>query len=80
VDFNHRHIEYSLSETDVEFEGALSHTEVQWLSHGTGLKLFFLRLQIEMFMNVKGKVVAVLSDRKCFFLFRIATSHKPPLK
>jgi hypothetical protein len=38
---------------------------VQWLSRGAVWKPFLaLRLQTEMFVNEKGKVVAELSDEK----------------
>jgi hypothetical protein len=61
---NHRQIQ-SLSEIDSEYEDALHHTEVRWLSRGTVLKSSLtLRLETEMFMNEKGKVVAKVSDEK----------------
>jgi hypothetical protein len=43
----------------------LCHTDVQWLIHGAVLKCFLaLRLEIEMFMSLKGKVMADFSDEK----------------
>jgi len=43
----------------------LYHTEVRWLNCGTKLKcVSALRLETEMFINDKGKVVAELSDEK----------------
>jgi hypothetical protein len=54
-----------LSEIDDEYGGVLFHTEVRWQSPGTVLKRFLvLRLEIVMFMNEKGKIVAEDSDQK----------------
>jgi hypothetical protein len=60
--FDHRQFQSSLSEIDGD---AVHHTEVRWLNRATVLKGFLaLRLEIEMFMNVKGKVVSELSHEK----------------
>jgi hypothetical protein len=55
----------SLSEIDAEYGNALHDTEIRWLSRETMLKrVLALRLEKEMFMNEKGKVVGKLSDEK----------------
>jgi hypothetical protein len=54
-----------LSEIDAEYGDVLHDTEIRWLSRGTMLKrVLALRLEKEMFMNEKGKVVGKLSDEK----------------
>jgi hypothetical protein len=52
-------------EIDAEYWDVLYHTEVQWLNFETVFKRFLaLKIEIEMFMNEKGKVVAELIDEK----------------
>jgi hypothetical protein len=52
-----------LSEIDAEFWDVLYHTEVRWLIRGRVLtRLLASRLETEMFVTEKGKVVIELSD------------------
>jgi len=54
-----------LSEIAADFMEVLYYTEIRWLSRGTVLKrVLALMLEIELFVNDKGKVVAELSDEK----------------
>lgn len=56
-------IDRFLSEIDTEYGHVLYHKEVWWLTCGTVLKwLLALRLETNMFMTEKHKVVAELGD------------------
>jgi hypothetical protein len=62
---NHRHLHSFLAEIGAEYRYVLYLTEVRWLSRGTVLKCILgLRLQIEIFMDEKGKVVAEFDDEQ----------------
>jgi hypothetical protein len=51
------------SEMYAEYGGMLHHAEVRCLSRGAMLKLLSLRVETEIFINEKGKVVDELDEK-----------------
>lgn len=70
----HRQFQHFLGEIESEYGDVIYFTEVRWLSRDAALKRFFdLRLEIEMFMNEKNKIVSELSDESWILEFAFLT-------
>lgn len=77
-DLGHRQFQHILDEIESEYGDVIYFTEVRWLSRGAALQQFFdLKLEVEMFMNEKYKIISELSDEswilKLAFLIDITT-------
>jgi hypothetical protein len=71
---NHRQFQQFLSDMDSEKGNVLYYTEVHWLSRGQMLKrVYDLKLEINLFLGMKGKSVPQLTDHDWMCDFALCT-------